>query len=96
MLVNFLAFHYFKNSKSPVALNKAKKLEDSLNMGCVPCNMKMDWRLFLGSALFGMGWGMAGMCPGPAIVAAGGGVAAAKTFVPALLAGMVAKELLLD
>lgn len=46
-----------------------------------------DARLLGGAALFGVGWGIAGVCPGPAIVslAAGGG---ALVFVPAMLAGI--------
>ncbi|MBP0598716.1 hypothetical protein J8I26_11405 [Herbaspirillum sp. LeCh32-8] len=45
-------------------------------------------RLLLGSALFGIGWGAAGFCPGPALVALGMGEAKALGFVLAMLAGM--------
>jgi uncharacterized protein len=47
-----------------------------------------DRRLFGGSLLFGAGWGLAGICPGPALVALGAGQAAAAVFVLAMLAGM--------
>lgn len=47
-----------------------------------------DRRLLLGSALFGLGWGLAGFCPGPAVVAAGMGYAPAAVVVIAMLAGM--------
>ena len=46
-------------------------------------------RLVLGSAVFGIGWGLAGFCPGPALVALGAGVPKALGFVAAMLAGMV-------
>jgi len=42
----------------------------------------------IGSALFGIGWGVAGFCPGPGLVALGMGEAKALVFVLAMLAGM--------
>ena len=45
-------------------------------------------RLVLGSAVFGIGWGLAGFCPGLALVALGAGVPKAVGFVAAMLAGM--------
>ena len=45
-------------------------------------------RLVLGSAVFGIGWGLAGFCPGPALVALGAGVPKAVGVVAAMLAGM--------
>ncbi|MEM5429502.1 DUF6691 family protein [Cupriavidus oxalaticus] len=49
-------------------------------------------RLVLGSAAFGVGWGLAGFCPGPALVALGAGYAKAWGFVGAMLAGMALFE----
>lgn len=51
-------------------------------------------RLVLGSAAFGIGWGLSGFCPGPALVALGAGYAKAWGFVAAMLAGMAVFELL--
>lgn len=48
----------------------------------------VDTRLFVGSALFGIGWGLAGYCPGPALVGIGYGASEALWFVPAMLVGM--------
>jgi uncharacterized membrane protein YedE/YeeE len=45
--------------------------------------------LLLGAAIFGVGWGMSGYCPGPALVASGSGRGAAAVFVAAMLAGML-------
>ncbi|UIF91590.1 DUF6691 family protein [Cupriavidus sp. UYPR2.512] len=50
-------------------------------------------RLVLGSAAFGVGWGLAGFCPGPALVALGAGYAKAWGFVGAMLAGMALYEI---
>lgn len=49
---------------------------------------QVDRRLLGGAAIFGLGWGMAGFCPGPAIAAAGQGVSGAILFTAAMLVGM--------
>jgi uncharacterized membrane protein YedE/YeeE len=55
---------------------------------------KFDLRCLLGSLAFGVGWGMAGFCPGPALVALGSGRIRALVFVAAMLAGMALFELI--
>ena len=59
----------------------------------LPGTQGIDARVILGSAVFGVGWGLAGFCPGPAVVAFGAGYDKAVVFVIAMLAGMVAYEL---
>jgi uncharacterized membrane protein YedE/YeeE len=54
----------------------------------LPTSRRIDGRLVGGALLFGAGWGLAGFCPGPALVAAGGGQPRAWLFVAAMLAGM--------
>ena len=54
----------------------------------------IDRRLVIGSVLFGIGWGVAGFCPGPGLVALGMGEIKALVFVVAMLAGMGIFELL--
>jgi uncharacterized membrane protein YedE/YeeE len=54
----------------------------------IPSSRKIDRRLLLGSLLFGIGWGVAGFCPGPAVVALGAAVPKAVLFVLAMLVGM--------
>lgn len=51
-------------------------------------------RLIWGSVAFGAGWGLAGFCPGPALVSLGAGEIKAVVFVAAMLAGMGLFELL--
>jgi hypothetical protein len=53
-----------------------------------PTTAHIDRPLIVGSALFGIGWGLAGFCPGPALVTAAGGQPKAWVFVVAMLAGM--------
>ncbi len=60
----------------------------------VPSARRIDRRLVLGSLLFGVGWGVAGFCPGPGLVALGMGEPKALVFVAAMLAGMGIFELL--
>jgi hypothetical protein len=58
-----------------------------------PSNTLIDARLIGGSVLFGLGWGIAGVCPGPALVGVGSGAAYATAFVPAMFLGMLAFDL---
>lgn len=55
----------------------------------IPTGRVVDRRLIIGGILFGMGWGIGGFCPGPALVALGSGMMEAGVFVAAMLAGMV-------
>lgn len=61
----------------------------------VPSRRDLDGRLIGGAALFGVGWGLAGYCPGPGLASLGGGVMP-LTFVVAMLAGMLAQQALDD
>ena len=54
----------------------------------------IDARLAVGSLLFGIGWGLVGLCPGPAIAALGIGGQKALVFFTAMVAGMAIFELL--
>jgi uncharacterized membrane protein YedE/YeeE len=54
----------------------------------LPSARHIDRRLVVGSTLFGIGWGLAGFCPGPALVALGRGEIKALVFVAAMLVGM--------
>jgi uncharacterized membrane protein YedE/YeeE len=54
----------------------------------IPSRRDISKPLVIGSVIFGAGWGIAGLCPGPAIVALGAGQVKALVFVLAMLAGM--------
>ena len=56
----------------------------------LPEASRPDIRLLLGALLFGLGWGMGGFCPGPALVAAGSLATDGLVFAAAMLAGMFA------
>lgn len=60
----------------------------------VPTNRKIDARLIGGSALFGVGWGIAGFCPGGALPALGTGRWEVFAFTAALIAGIVLAKLI--
>ncbi len=59
----------------------------------LPTARHVDRRLVVGSLAFGAGWGLAGFCPGPALVSLGAGEVKAAVFVLAMLAGMALFEL---
>ncbi len=59
----------------------------------LPQSSVIDRRLVLGGLAFGAGWGLAGFCPGPALVSLGAGEPKAAVFVLAMLAGMGVYEM---
>lgn len=66
-------------------------LADSFQL---PTKSDLDQRIIAGPAIFGIGWGLAGFCPGPAFVALGYGTRASVLFVIAMLVGMAAARML--
>jgi uncharacterized membrane protein YedE/YeeE len=62
----------------------------------IPSISTIDGRLVSGGVLFGSGWGIAGFCPGPAVVALGSGMGSAGVFVAAMLLGMVLHDKFLE
>ncbi|MBC5783193.1 YeeE/YedE family protein [Ramlibacter sp. USB13] len=60
----------------------------------MPTRRDIDKPLVVGSLLFGAGWGLAGFCPGPGIVSMAAGQPKAAIFVAAMVAGMLAHQLL--
>ena len=58
----------------------------------VPINSRIDAPLVIGSAIFGLGWGLGGFCPGPALASLSLGLAPTLVFVAFMLAGMVAHD----
>lgn len=78
ILVGFFAFLVAKNRTRSFIGAEIK----------LPTATAIDRRLLTGSALFGAGWGVAGFCPGPGLVALGMGEPKALVFVAAMLTGM--------
>lgn len=76
------------------AFGMAKKRAANFFGGAMrlPTATDIDKRLVLGSLAFGVGWGLAGYCPGPAIVSLATGQPKAAVFVLAMLAGMLLFE----
>ncbi len=72
----------------------APLLEDRFQL---PTRKDIDARLVIGAGLFGIGWGLAGYCPGPALVSAGALVDTALVFVPVMLvSGVLTRRLLAE
>ncbi len=76
--IGFVAFT-IAGKRSYSMLGKEMKL---------PSSRHIDKHLVVGSLTFGAGWGLAGFCPGPALVAVGAGEIKAIVFVVAMIAGM--------
>ena len=79
-----------------IAFALAKKRTVSFLGGAMrlPMSSQIDRRLIVGAAMFGAGWGLAGFCPGPALVSLASGQPKAAIFVVAMLVGMFAFELI--
>lgn len=81
--VTVIAFRFVLRRSRPV-------LDDTFHL---PRTQQIDRRLILGAAIFGVGWGLAGYCPGPALVTLGAGLREAWYFVPAMLVGGIGYRL---
>ena len=79
LFVTFIAFHFIPKLKKPI-------IEDKFRL---PTSRDIDKPLIIGAALFGIGWGIAGYCPGPGFASLGLGLFDAVIWVVALLAGFV-------
>ena len=55
----------------------------------LPTAHRVDAALIVGAAVFGVGWGLGGYCPGPALVSAAAGAAPALVFVASMIIGMM-------
>ena len=73
-----------------IAFTRAKKMSCSWLDAPLqwPSAKHIDWRLLAGSSIFGIGWGLAGVCPGPALVGIADGLPQAWVFMAATVAGM--------
>jgi len=69
-----------------IIAKKAPVFDLSFSM---PSNKTIDFKLLVGSVLFGMGWALAGLCPGPAIAALGFGGTGIILFFVSMIVGMI-------
>ena len=81
--IHFLAFLFIKGQRAPF-------LDSKLHL---PDQTEVSKSLIIGSILFGVGWGLGGYCPGPAITSLGGGSTDAAIFTAAMIAGMLLTRL---
>ncbi len=84
--VTFLGYRLAMRRPAPL-------LADSFHL---PANQRVDRRLLGGAAIFGVGWGIAGCCPGAALPALGTGRIEVFIFVAALIAGIIIARWLLS
>ncbi len=63
---------------------------------CTPTNTKIDVRLLSGAAIFGLGWGLAGICPGPAVASLSFGNLSIVLFFVTMLAGSLLTKVVMS
>ncbi|HHR6136361.1 TPA: DUF6691 family protein [Providencia alcalifaciens] len=83
MVISAIGYQFVKKRKSSV-LNCPLQ---------IPTSKLIDKKLLIGSALFGLGWGLGGICPGPAILLTGMGLTQGILFTLAMIAGMTIFQL---
>ncbi len=83
VMVGAIAVHF-------VAYKLVPRLGNPLGAAtfAIPTNTRVDRRLLTGAVLFGLGWGLGGYCPGPALTSLATGTVEALVFAAAMLAGM--------
>jgi hypothetical protein len=79
LLVTLPAFHYARRRAAPLAALRFQ----------APAAREIDIQLMLGAMVFGIGWGLVGYCPGPALAALAFGATGTILFVLAMITGMV-------
>jgi len=76
--VHSVSYRLITKRESPVLTTKFQ----------IPTNKQLDASLIIGSAVFGMGWGIGGFCPGPALVASVSGALPVLFFLGAMISGV--------
>ncbi|MBK8252923.1 MAG: YeeE/YedE family protein [Polyangiaceae bacterium] len=80
--VHFILFRKISKTRRPIFAETFQ----------IPKRTDLDWRLITGAALFGIGWGLGGVCPGPGIVDAASGSVYALVFMAAMALGVFAER----
>lgn len=78
IIVHSIVYHLVKKKESPLLDTKFY----------LPTKKDVDWRLFTGAAIFGLGWGWAGICPGPGLVSLASGDTNILVFIIAMIVSM--------
>jgi uncharacterized protein len=84
VIVTFIGYRLVMQRKQPL-------FDSTFHL---PGATRIEPHIIVGPAIFGIGWGLAGFCPGPAFTAMGTGSTSAILFVAAMLVGMVVARLL--
>ena len=79
-LLVFAPFYHF------IIKPRSKTVEG--NALSLPTNTKIDHKLILGASIFGLGWGIGGICPGPAVASLGEGSITIILFIASMMIGM--------
>ena len=86
VITTFLGFRYVLKNERPILAGKFE----------LPTRKIIDKSLIIGAALFGIGWGLGGFCPGPALTSISLGATGTYIFVLSMIAGMWGAKLIRD
>lgn len=95
VIFNGITFHLLhKHEVSTIIQDKSDQisLNNVIKMWKHPANTTVTSSFVLGAAMFGVGWGMCGVCPGPGIVNLGASSQVSAAYIPPLLVGMACHE----
>ena len=94
VMVNIVSFYFLAQKDHPplLAPEGSAKLSSIIKYKLHDDNLKIDYKLIGGSVLFGIGWGMVGVCPGPALVNLGAYRRDSAVLMPSMLAGFAIFE----
>jgi uncharacterized membrane protein YedE/YeeE len=84
VMIGAVAVHFVA-----VVISRRKKAPFFAREWNVPARKDLTARLFIGSAIFGIGWGLGGFCPGPAVTSLAAGSSQVFLFVGAMIVGML-------
>jgi uncharacterized membrane protein YedE/YeeE len=95
ILTSWISYQFvdqWSHTKPKSCLKRPAALPETSEFS-VPTNGTIDWQLVSGATLFGLGWGMVGLCPGPAMfAAAAGNTSVLYAWLPAFMAGSTLGE----
>ena len=96
VVFNTISFHLLHRYGVPVLIptdpDDTITLDNVIKMWKHPANMRLPPTFIIGSLLFGLGWGLCGICPGPGLVNLGASSRVSAVFLPSLLVGIAAHE----
>lgn len=94
VVMNFFVFSHLSKQNKKIPLDMNNTYSSKIKFGLVKENQYIDWKLVAGSAIFGVGWSLSGICPGPGLVTVGANMHGLSYFLPSVVLGISLHNLL--